>query len=207
MPLAARGRSRRRRACARSASSFWPSIFLVSAGLGAYHAGVEWGFWAGPNDCGGAPAPTAGRWAIFSPAPDDPRRQLHRGGLALSRIVARRMERRDLARPRRCRRDPRGAALSRLTAPARYPSRDSPASSRAGSSAGTAGRWVQVVHRRRVGFCSGHMSTSPRQAVALAQIAGRAGGDDVLPGRLAALRARHHVVEGQILARRRNTGR
>jgi disulfide bond formation protein DsbB len=28
-------------------------IFAVSAGLGAYHAGVEWGFWAGPADCGG----------------------------------------------------------------------------------------------------------------------------------------------------------
>src|SRR3954452_24984104 len=25
-------------------------IFLVSAGLGAYHAGVEWGFWPGPAD-------------------------------------------------------------------------------------------------------------------------------------------------------------
>lgn len=28
-------------------------VFLVSAGLGAYHAGVEWGLWEGPNDCGG----------------------------------------------------------------------------------------------------------------------------------------------------------
>ena len=26
---------------------------LVSAGLGAYHAGVEWRFWAGPADCSG----------------------------------------------------------------------------------------------------------------------------------------------------------
>jgi disulfide bond formation protein DsbB len=32
-------------------------IFLVSAGLGAYHAGVEWGLWQGPADCGGVPAP------------------------------------------------------------------------------------------------------------------------------------------------------
>jgi disulfide bond formation protein DsbB len=32
-------------------------IFLVSAALGAYHAGVEWGLWLGPNDCGGAPPP------------------------------------------------------------------------------------------------------------------------------------------------------
>ena len=32
-------------------------VFLVSAGLGAYHAGVEWGVWLGPNDCGGVPPP------------------------------------------------------------------------------------------------------------------------------------------------------
>lgn len=28
--------------------------FLANAGLGAYHAGVEWGFWAGPDTCAGA---------------------------------------------------------------------------------------------------------------------------------------------------------
>ena len=28
-------------------------IFLASAGLAAYHAGVEWGFWTGPTDCSG----------------------------------------------------------------------------------------------------------------------------------------------------------
>lgn len=27
-------------------------VFAVSAGLGAYHAGVEWGLFAGPADCG-----------------------------------------------------------------------------------------------------------------------------------------------------------
>jgi disulfide bond formation protein DsbB len=26
---------------------------LANAGLGTYHAGVEWGFWAGPTDCTG----------------------------------------------------------------------------------------------------------------------------------------------------------
>jgi disulfide bond formation protein DsbB len=31
-------------------------IFLASAGLGVYHAGVEWGFWEGPAACGGANA-------------------------------------------------------------------------------------------------------------------------------------------------------
>ena len=40
-------------------------IFLVSAGLGAYHAGVEWGFWPGPSDCGGASAPAAGDMGDF----------------------------------------------------------------------------------------------------------------------------------------------
>jgi len=28
-------------------------LFLGSAGFGAYHAGVEWGFWPGPPDCTG----------------------------------------------------------------------------------------------------------------------------------------------------------
>ena len=29
-------------------------LFLASVGLGGFHAGVEWGWWAGPSDCGGA---------------------------------------------------------------------------------------------------------------------------------------------------------
>ena len=33
--------------------------FIVSAGLGAYHSGVEWGFFAGPSDCGGGHIDTA----------------------------------------------------------------------------------------------------------------------------------------------------
>jgi disulfide bond formation protein DsbB len=36
-------------------------VFLISAGLGVYHAGVEWGFWPGPSACNGqyvAPAST-----------------------------------------------------------------------------------------------------------------------------------------------------
>ena len=28
-------------------------VFLGSAGLGIYHAGVEWGLWAGPTECTG----------------------------------------------------------------------------------------------------------------------------------------------------------
>jgi disulfide bond formation protein DsbB len=26
-------------------------MMLIGAGIGAYHAGVEWGFWAGPSSC------------------------------------------------------------------------------------------------------------------------------------------------------------
>lgn len=31
-------------------------VLLANAGLGAYHAGVEWKFWPGPASCGGAPS-------------------------------------------------------------------------------------------------------------------------------------------------------
>jgi disulfide bond formation protein DsbB len=37
--------------------------FLVNAGLGIYHAGVEWKFWPGPSDC-------SGPMAAFGPASD-----------------------------------------------------------------------------------------------------------------------------------------
>lgn len=40
-------------------------IFLVGAGLGAYHAGVEWGFWAGPSDCGAVSTPNAANMTDF----------------------------------------------------------------------------------------------------------------------------------------------
>jgi disulfide bond formation protein DsbB len=40
-------------------------VFLVGAVLGIHHAGVEWGFWAGPTDCGGAIGPSAGNVGDF----------------------------------------------------------------------------------------------------------------------------------------------
>jgi disulfide bond formation protein DsbB len=40
-------------------------VFVVSAGLGIHHAGVEWGFWLGPSDCGGTPAAQAGSMGDF----------------------------------------------------------------------------------------------------------------------------------------------
>jgi disulfide bond formation protein DsbB len=35
-------------------------LFAWSTGLGAYHSGVEWGWFLGPNDCGGGALPVAG---------------------------------------------------------------------------------------------------------------------------------------------------
>jgi disulfide bond formation protein DsbB len=40
-------------------------VFVVGAALGAYHAGVEWGFWLGPADCGGGSSPAAGSVGDF----------------------------------------------------------------------------------------------------------------------------------------------
>lgn len=34
--------------------------FLINAGLGVYHSGIEWGWWPGPEACSGAAAPLAG---------------------------------------------------------------------------------------------------------------------------------------------------
>lgn len=39
-------------------------LFLASAVFGAYHAGVEWGFWPGPTDCTGS-LQTAGSMQDF----------------------------------------------------------------------------------------------------------------------------------------------
>jgi disulfide bond formation protein DsbB len=38
-------------------------LFLISAGLGIYHSGVEWGLWLGPSDCGGGGGAGAGNVA------------------------------------------------------------------------------------------------------------------------------------------------
>jgi disulfide bond formation protein DsbB len=40
-------------------------IFVISAGLGAYHSGVEWGLFAGPSDCGGGSGAGAGNVGDF----------------------------------------------------------------------------------------------------------------------------------------------
>jgi disulfide bond formation protein DsbB len=40
-------------------------LFTVSIAMGAYHAGVEWGFFMGPSDCGGAGPAVAGSMQDF----------------------------------------------------------------------------------------------------------------------------------------------
>ncbi len=47
------------RALALSCFALLTLLFLFSAAFGAYHAGVEWGFWPGPSDCTGTPARAA----------------------------------------------------------------------------------------------------------------------------------------------------
>lgn len=39
---------------------------LAAAAIGAYHAGVEWGFWAGPSDCTGEIAPFGNAGSLLS---------------------------------------------------------------------------------------------------------------------------------------------
>ena len=65
MPLAALIAARAAARLRGPGSSCWPPLIVVSAGLGSYHAGVEWGFWLGPSDCGGAAAPAAGKVGDF----------------------------------------------------------------------------------------------------------------------------------------------
>jgi disulfide bond formation protein DsbB len=40
--------------------------FLFGAGLGVYHAGVEWALWPGPGECSGQLAPMAGAADLLS---------------------------------------------------------------------------------------------------------------------------------------------
>ncbi len=47
--FAARGRTK----LLRAAFAGLALVFAASAAFGAYHAGVEWGFWPGPSECSG----------------------------------------------------------------------------------------------------------------------------------------------------------
>lgn len=54
-----------RRTYVRAALGLMAVIFLISAGMGGYHAGVEWGWFTGPSDCGGAAPAAAGSMQDF----------------------------------------------------------------------------------------------------------------------------------------------
>jgi disulfide bond formation protein DsbB len=53
------------RTLARGALWLLALIFAVSLAMGAYHAGVEWGLFEGPSDCGGAGPAAAGSMQDF----------------------------------------------------------------------------------------------------------------------------------------------
>jgi disulfide bond formation protein DsbB len=65
VPVALATALARRPGLARAGLALLALIFLVSVGLGAYHAGVEWGWWQGPSDCAGAPAAAPGSVGDF----------------------------------------------------------------------------------------------------------------------------------------------
>ena len=57
VPGAGAGLGRDPRALAAALFLAVAAAFLANAGLGIYHAGVEWKFWPGPDTCAGAPQP------------------------------------------------------------------------------------------------------------------------------------------------------
>ena len=60
---------------------------------------------------------------------------------------------------------------------------------------------VQVVHRRLVGLLQRPHLGLRRHHAAFPEVTGRAGGDDILPGRRPAAVARDDMVEGEIVRR------
>ena len=76
---------------------------LWNAGLGVYHSGVEWNWWPGPQDCSGALPNFSAGGGLLEQMQTDARGALRRGGVALPRPFARRLQRADLAGARRAR--------------------------------------------------------------------------------------------------------
>ena len=70
---------------------------LANAGLGAYHAGVEWKFWQGPTDCSGPVVDLGSAGTSAAAARQRQSDPLRRGAVALPRPLARRLQCADLA--------------------------------------------------------------------------------------------------------------
>ena len=71
-------------------------IFAASAAFGAYHAGIEWGFWAGPSSCTGTIAKASSMQEFLHRAEYDQGGALRRRGHSDPGPIARRLERGDL---------------------------------------------------------------------------------------------------------------
>ncbi len=154
---------------------------LWNAGLGVYHSGIEWKWWPGPQECSGTGAQCRARRQSHRAAAVVQRRALRRGGVAVPRLVARRLQRADLAAAGGSRRIWRDGWLAHaparrrvagadvaarlasgaLTAPARCPNRDNRASCRADSWAGKAGR-CGAGGARSAGTASATGTCAPR---------------------------------------------
>ena len=76
-------------------------FMLWNAGLGAYHSGVEWGWWQGPQDCSGPITDLGGAGGLAEKNRDHPDHSLRRSAVAVPRPLARRLQCADLARARR----------------------------------------------------------------------------------------------------------
>ncbi len=70
-------------------------IFAGSAMFGAYHSGVEWGFWPGPKECTGSLDRAASVGGFFEAIANRQGRALRCRGAAHFRAVARGLERLD----------------------------------------------------------------------------------------------------------------
>ena len=70
---------------------------LANAALGTYHAGVEWGFWKGPTDCTGPVGNLGSAGSLLRASGHGQGGALRRSAVALSRHLARRLQRADLA--------------------------------------------------------------------------------------------------------------
>ena len=69
------------------------AAMLWNTGLAAYHSGVEWQWWEGPKDCSGPVSNFGPAGGLRRPDPEHARDPLRRGGVALPRPVARRLQR------------------------------------------------------------------------------------------------------------------
>ena len=120
---------------------------LCNAVLGAYHAGVEWHWWAGPTDCTGPLTNLRAGGSLLNSAAIDPCRALRRGGVAILRHFTRRLQRADLVGAG-C---DRGLRFVRTRSPASRetskipPCSTTPASTKLGRRADTATRYDAAV--------------------------------------------------------------